>query len=208
MRKTILFFVITIIVWFLFTCTAYAWLLYSKPEFRGRVIDAESRQPIEGAVVVVLYEKWEFGGPGGGNTLPMDAKETLTDKNGEFYFPSYRTMIGPLSKVSDVSFIIFKPGYMSVDGMGIINFPDEKYFSIKKDMLGKEGEIKYVNTNFAYPEPVTWKGLMGIVKLKRGEHDPSTPTDYRPNEWSDKLPLLFKALNIDRKNKGYEGEIK
>ena len=36
--------------------------LYSKPEFRGRVIDAETKQPIEGAVVVVLYEKWQFAG--------------------------------------------------------------------------------------------------------------------------------------------------
>ena len=81
-----------------FSASAYSWPLYSKPEFRGRVIDAETKQPIEGAVVVVLYKKWEFGGPGGGNTLPFDAKETLTDKNGEFYFPSYRTVIGPLSR--------------------------------------------------------------------------------------------------------------
>ena len=114
-----------------FTSQAFAWLIYNKPEFRGKVIDAETKQPVEGAVVVVLYEKWEFGGPGGGNTLPMDAKETMTDNMGEFYFPSYKTMIGPLSRASEVSFIIFKPGYMAVNRIDKINIPEENYFSIK-----------------------------------------------------------------------------
>jgi hypothetical protein len=101
---------------------------------------------------------------------------------------------------------------MSVDGMGIINFPDEKYFSIKKDMIGKEGTIKYVETRYGYPKTVIWKGLMGIVELKRAitkedflQGSPGAPSgEYRSN----KLPLLFKAINEDRKNRGLEGEIK
>jgi hypothetical protein len=211
-KKSVIFIILTIVLWFAYSTTAYAWLYYSKPEFRGRVIDAETKQPIEGTVVVVLYEKWEFGGPGGGNTLPMDAKETLTDKNGEFNFPSYRTLIGPLSRENDVSFIIYKPGYMSLDGMGIISFPDEKYFSSKKDMIGKEGTIKYVETRYGYPKTVIWKGLMGIVELKKPktredflQGSPGAPSpDYRSN----RLPLLFKAINEDRKNRGWEDEIK
>ena len=211
MKKSAIFIILTIVVWFAYSATAYAWLYYSKPEFRGKVIDAETKQPIEGTVVVVLYEKWEFGGPGGGNTLPMDAKETLTDKNGEFYFPSYRTLIGPLSREGDVSFIIYKPGYMSVDGMGIINFPDEKYFSIKKDMLGKEGTIKYVETRYAYPKTVTWKGLMGIVEMKSAKTReekllaiPSPPTDYTSKE----LPLFIKIINEAGNNLGLKGGYK
>ena len=211
MKKSVIFIILTIVVWFAYSATAYAWLYYSKPEFRGKVIDAETKQPIEGTVVVVLYEKWEFGGPGGGNTLPMDAKETLTDKNGEFYFPSYRTLIGPLSREGDVSFIIYKPGYMSVDGMGIINFPDEKYFSIKKDMLGKEGTIKYVETCYAYPKTVTWKGLMGIVEMKSAKTReekllaiPSPPTDYTSKE----LPLFIKIINEAGNNLGLKGGYK
>lgn len=180
---------------------AFAWLVYAKPEFRGKVIDAETRQAIEGAVVVVLYEKWEFGGPGGGNTLPMDAKETLTDKEGEFYFPAYKTMIGPLSKVSEVSFIIFKPSYMSVTRIDGSNIPEEKYFTIEKEKVGKEGEITYIDR---WERNWTFKGQLGIVELKKGERDPLTPTDYRSKE----LPLLFNALNEDRRNRGYKGELK
>ena len=133
---------------FSFSTSAYSWLLYSKPEFRGRVIDAETKQPIEGAVVVVLYEKWEFGGPGGGSARPFDAKETMTDKNGEFYFPSYTTIIGPLSRNDRADFIIFKPGYRAIsstEGIEGRKVSDEKYFAIDKDMVGKEGEIRYID---------------------------------------------------------------
>lgn len=177
------------------------WLLYSKPEFRGRVIDKETRAPVEGAVVVVLYEKWEFGGPGGGNTLPMDAKETLTDQNGEFLFPAYRTLIGPLSRVSEVSFIIFKPGYKSITRIEGTNIPDEKYFSIKRDMIGRDGEIKYADHFGAL---IKWRGIMGIVDLQKGDRSATSPPGFR----SDKLPLLYKAINEDRRNRGLEGEIK
>ncbi len=205
--KVILSLSLMIIGCFSYATSAYSWLLYNKPEFRGGVIDAETKQPVEGAVVVVLYEKWEFGGPGGGNTFPIDAKETLTDKAGDFYFPSYKTLIGPLSRVSNVSFIIFKPGYMSINRIKGIEIPDEKYFAIKQDMIGKEGEIKHVDTRFAEPVTYTWKGLMGIVELKKAKtYDerrkgvPSTPTGYTAKD----LPLIFKAITDDRKDRGLE----
>jgi hypothetical protein len=73
----------------------------------------------------------------------------------------------------------------------------EDYFSA--DEAGKEGEL-----HVKQGKPASYKGPMGIVELKRGEKDPSTPTDYR----SDKLPLLFKAMNEDRRNRGYKGELK
>jgi len=71
-------------------------------------------------------------------------------------------------------------------------------------MIGKEGEIKYVNTRLYDPDTVTWKGLMGIVELKKGERYPSTSADYRSN----KLPLLYEAINEDRRNRGYRGDVK
>ena len=55
--KMILFLSIVTLVCFSLLTSAYSWPIYSKPEFRGRVIDAETKQPIEGAVVVVLYEE-------------------------------------------------------------------------------------------------------------------------------------------------------
>lgn len=203
--KMILLLLMMAIVCFSFPTSAYSWLFYSKPEFRGRVIDAETKQPIEGAVVVVLYKKEPMiGGPGGPSPYVFEAKETLTDKNGEFYFPSHRTIIGPLSRNDRAEFIFFKPGYKAISDFDMIEgvkISKERYFAIEKDMVGKEGEIEEIDD---WETLHTYKGPLGIVELKRGEHDPSTPTDYR----SEKLPLLFKALNEDRRNRGYKGELK
>jgi hypothetical protein len=204
MKKSVIFIILMIVILFAYSTTACAWIYYGKPEFRGKVIDAQTKTPIEGAVVVVIYMKHEFiSGPGGGSTVPMNAKETLTDKNGEFYFPSYRTMSSPLTLEDRSEFIFFKPGYKSIESLyGFkIEIPDEKYFAIEKGMVGKEGEIKHSDT---YGTVHTYKGPLGIVELERGEYDPLIYPEYR----SSKLPLLFKALNIDRRNRGYEGELK
>lgn len=202
-KRVIAVVVMLFIILYIYACSP--WPLYTKPAFCGRVIDAWTKKSIEGAVVVVLYKVYPIiSGPGGGSASVMKVKETLTDKKGEFYFPEYITLIGLNSEKEDTEFIIFKPGYEAVNGMGIMNFPDERYFSIEKNMIGKEGTIKYVDTSFTFPATFTWKGLMGIVELKIGENDPSTPTDYRSKE----LPLLFKAMNEDRRIRGYEGMLK
>ncbi|KUG23357.1 hypothetical protein ASZ90_006849 [hydrocarbon metagenome] len=209
MNKIILLSLIVLTVCLCFSSSAYAWLYYSKPDFRGRVIDAQTRQPIKDAVVVVLYYKYEFGWPGGGSSVPMNAKETLTDNKGEFYFPSYKTMISPLSGGSYADFIIFKPGYKAIDNLnGLpINIACEKYFAIKQDMIGKEGEIKYVERDTVY----SYKGPLGIVKLERAltrkerlDTMPSPPTNYTSKE----LPMLIKILNEEDKNLGLKGEYK
>ena len=211
MKKSVIFIILTTVLWFAYSTTAYAWLYYSKPEFRGKVIDAQTKTPIEGAVVVVIYMKHEFiSGPGGGSTVPMNAKETLTDKNGDFYFPAYRTMSSPLTLEDRAEFIFFKPGYKAIDDLnGLpIKIPYEKYFAIKKDMVGKEGEIKHSDT---YGTVHTYKGPLGIVELERATTReeklrtmPSPPTDYTSKE----LPLFIKILNEEDKNLGIEGEYK
>jgi hypothetical protein len=192
-----LFFIITIIIWLSFTCTSYAWLVYHKPEFRGRIIDAETKAPIEGAVVVVVYYEHDIvGGPGGGNSSVIKAKETLTDKKGEFYFSTYTTLTGPNSRESYAEFIIYKPGYMSDSSPAGDRVIAEKFFST--GVIGEEGVLH------SQYSTKPWKGILGIVELKKGKKDPLIPYDYRSKE----LPLLFKALNEERRNRGYKGELK
>lgn len=178
-----------------------AWLIYGKPEFRGRIIDAETKEPIEGVVVVVVYKDHTIvGGPGGGGTSVIKAKETLTDKKGEFYFPAYTTLMGPNFKESYVNFIIFKPG--SSDYSPALNlYTREKFFSV--DVIGKTGEIH----DDTILNGETWKGVLGVVEMKKAKtYDerrmavPSTPDDYTSKE----LPFLFKAIRDDRKERGLE----
>lgn len=181
--------------------TSQAVGLYKKPEFRGRIIDAETKQPIEGAVAVALYDKTPLiGGPGGPNDYIFHAEETLTDNKGEFRLPAYSTFL-IFSENVFVMFIFYKPGYMANYGpLNIKPILIESYFS-----AGKVGEVSEIEGGtFEKGSYIKWKGPLGIVELKKGERDPSIPTDYRSNQ----LPLLFKSMNEDRRNRGYKGELK
>lgn len=104
-----------------------SWLIFHKPEFRGKIVDIETNDPIEGAIVVVIYRKEEIGI---GDTVDIDigAREALTDRNGEFAIPSYTTVISPLSWSIPAQFIIFKSGYYCTGPIGL-----EKEFSSTKE---------------------------------------------------------------------------
>jgi hypothetical protein len=52
-----------------------SWLIYHKSEFKGKVTDAETKQPIEGAVVVAKYFKHPIiTGPAGGSASIIHIK--------------------------------------------------------------------------------------------------------------------------------------
>jgi len=124
---------------FVFLCSsAYA------ATFKGRVIDAETKEPIEGAVVVAkwLKERATIAGP----SLELkDVKEALTDKNGEWVIKGPRgrsggdittifTFLTGIYYTKAPEFIIFKPGYCSWPaGFGI---------EVCKGKIKKEGDVK------------------------------------------------------------------
>ncbi|MBA3036076.1 MAG: carboxypeptidase-like regulatory domain-containing protein [Desulfobacterium sp.] len=195
MKKIILLFITMAIIGFAFTSYAHAGLYYSKPEFRGRVIDAETKEPIEGAVVVVLYSKcFLIGNPGGPNPHIIKAKETLTDKNGEFYISSYFALT-PLSEDSGTQFIFYKPGYKSIEKIKATDLPDDKYFGIEKDMIGKEGEIKNIDM---FDNLETWEGILGIVELEKANYSKTMSVGHISDEFGPKeLPLFYKAKEED-----------
>lgn len=90
--------------------------------YSGRVINADTKEPIEGAIVVAYWLE-ATKTLAGDDTRLKDVKETLTDKEGKW------SIIGPehegrsfirfiLSffggyKTREPSFIVFKPGYCS-----------------------------------------------------------------------------------------------
>jgi hypothetical protein len=91
--------------------------------FKGRVIDAVTKEPIAGAVVVATWAE-EMATPTGATSRLKDVKEVLTDKNGywEIEGAKGRYMGDATAIVSFLTgtyytkppeFIIFKPGYCS-----------------------------------------------------------------------------------------------
>jgi len=80
--------------------------------YSGKVINAETKEPIEGAAVLAVFFTEEYG-PAGAIIRFADAIETVTDKNGEFIIPAHRvTAFRPLQGWDKFGyFTIFKPGY-------------------------------------------------------------------------------------------------
>ena len=68
---------LVLIVWGSICSSAYA------ATFKGKVIDADTREPIEGAVVVAVWHE-ATSTISGESTRLKDVEECLTDKNGEW----------------------------------------------------------------------------------------------------------------------------
>lgn len=114
LNDRLILFLLALTLFFNTSLSHAGWLIYHKPEFKGKVINAETKEPIEGAVVIAFYKKYPIiSGPAGGSASIIKIKETLTDNKGEFYFPPYTTVIQPLAEEWHTNFIIYKPGYSS-----------------------------------------------------------------------------------------------
>jgi len=100
------------------------WVVYHEQSFKGRVIDAETKEPIEGAVVVAQYHSNVLG-PASSHSTLIDVQEALTDGKGEFFIPSKTKIIYPLSVGDDTSFLVWKPGYKKEDIWGGYFFAKE-----------------------------------------------------------------------------------
>lgn len=96
---------------------SHAWLIYHKPAFHGKIIDTETKEPIEEATIRIIYFKEVFGFADSAS-MYLDEKEVLTDKHGEFYVPPYRTIIlNPLAWFGgDSTFEVYKSGYAGYSG--------------------------------------------------------------------------------------------
>ncbi len=63
-------------------------IVHNYDSYYGKIIDAETKEPLEGAAVLAVYYTQQYG-PAGSVSHYLDAKETLTDKTGEFKIPSF-----------------------------------------------------------------------------------------------------------------------
>ncbi|MBM4333269.1 MAG: carboxypeptidase regulatory-like domain-containing protein [Deltaproteobacteria bacterium] len=172
------------------------WLIFHEKSFRGKVIDAETKEPIEGAVVVVQYHI-NMLGPTGMHTTLADVQEALTDHKGEFFIPSKTMMINPLSVGDETSFLVWKPGYKRKDIWGGYFFAKEPGSVENRPAHTEKGlELKPMKL-----------GLVELDKFKTCEerlHGMPSPV----GDLDNKQPKLIRVINEERKHLGLEGELK
>lgn len=182
---------------------SHGWMIYYEGSFRGKVIDVETKKPIEGAVVVAVYHIRLFGPilPIFAGTEVADVQEVITDSKGDFFIPSniffypWPTTFGG----EYTGFIIFKPGYASYSG--------------SNDCLSG-GVCKEAEFPWLYNQQLKFKigsGLVELPKLKTREErlDSLRSANLHGEVPWKKIKNLMHSINEEYKKLGitpYEEE--
>jgi hypothetical protein len=157
----------------------------------GRVVDAVTGEPIEGAVVVYLWELSKIMTMGGGYAARY---EGTTDKDGAYFIPAQRGKRDSiLEGVYPDSVIIYKNGYAGYKMQGGRDKGGRSYGYPGKDQKHRKR-----------------RNLVKLYPLKSGE------SHYKHMGWigteisaiaggEKRLPLLRKALEEERKLADAEG---
>jgi hypothetical protein len=169
---------------------------YHEQVFKGTILDTDTKQPIEGAVVVVEYKKAALGLAPEAMSSIINVRETLTDKEGNFNIASYTTLLRPLSWKIPTWVIIFKPGYISL-------VTGESYFTGE--------ETKEIEVPWSWSKELKYRLRPGIVELpkvrtkeerKNSEQEASMYGPFGPDVEPKELPLFYQLLEKERSS-GY-----
>ncbi len=133
--------------------------------YYGKLVDAETKQPLEGAVILADYYTWLYASPGGPAVYFLDAQEAVSDKNGGFRIPSLNAFaFRPLSTFnSEPGITIFKPRYKCYDGQLI----EDQYQTIELREL-KSTKERIRNTD-CYPTIVPEKKMRKYIQIVNSE---------------------------------------
>jgi hypothetical protein len=151
--------------------------------YEGRVIDVDTGEPIEGIVVLGEWTR-EHITPGGAVSEYYDARETVTDKNGEFSIPGQGVLI--VSNVTPMKVLIFKAGY---------EYLHTTWLGLKIDVILRQR--------------VKWEGNKAIIPLKtitmeERRTDPLYPPTPPTEAPLGKVRLMLREINKDLLINGFD----
>jgi len=161
--------------WFVFLCL-HSILLSScyaariDGPYRGRVIDADTREPIEGVVVLGTWDR-EYPTAAGAIHKFYDARETVTDKNGDFEIKGLGVLV--MSNITPMNVLIFKVGYTR---FGLMTW-NELIRTVK------------VEDN---------RAVVRLKKLTMEEREKQGSISYPTEVPEEKAKLMLKEINKDR----------
>lgn len=142
--------------------------------YKGKVIDADTGEPIEGAVVLGTWYTVSHTVAGGVHSY-YNARETSTDKSGEFSIPGMGLRI--MSNLEPMNFLIFKSGYEYIG--------PAHWESLKVDEL--------------LSKKIKWEGNKPIIPLKKltmeQRRKQGTPSISSEAQESKKTPLFIREIN-------------
>jgi len=170
-----------------------ATLYYSDGPWSGKVIDAETKEPIEGAVVVAVWKKI-YSTLTGDSSYFFDAIETITDRTGNFSISNFKAvnMTPVIARIEGPRFTIFKPAYST--------FPGYKYFH----KYFPHSPLKVDSDTLA---ELFKKGVvieLSILKTKEERLDAQSEARPLGDIPDEKIPNLLNLINTERRNLGLD----
>jgi hypothetical protein len=182
-KMRILFLTITVFSLIVTNAFSFDFLYHSDGPYRGKVVDLETGEPIEGAVVAAVW------------TLThrfCDAKETVTDKNGEFILPKgWCFSFWPFTEIDYPEVVVFKPGYLGYEPLGS-TFEEKK--ARMPGFTGHEFQNKKEYNIIR----------LGRPKTRMERELTQSHAQIFTDECYDKLPILLKMINEERRNLGLD----
>lgn len=192
---------------------------YSAEPITARVVDAETKQPIEG-VNIVAHWQLEGGLEGGNNVGQMMVMEAVTDANGKFSFPAWGPKEMPIGlpwyhanarlKNMDPEILLFKSGYESLrllNSKPLDKIKDKTPFVRTSDWNGKMVEMKRFRGSLKeYAENLdrAGNGLMGSLYYATAFEYCADPLEGKGCtgrgicEWKN-IPLMIVAIGKQTK---------
>ena len=162
----------------LFTSGCVQYIARYDGLYEGKIVDAETRVPIEGVVVLGVWYK-EAPTVAGAVSSYYDARETITDGNGDFKIPGKGLKI--LSDVGAMNVLIFKSGY---EYIGL--WPWETFRNMEKILW--EGE----------------KAIIPLRKLTMAERRESATFPHDAGTPEEKAKMMIEEMRKERKERGLD----
>ena len=175
------FLIMCFIMGYLIFTSGCGFIAWRDGPYKGRVIDAETGQPLEDVVVLGVWYK-ELPSPGGTVGSYFDAQETVTNKNGDFEVKGVGLQI--FSTVSRMHVLIFKAGHEYIDVPWVSFQIDE--------MLKKK---------------IVWEGKKAIIPLRKlmmEEREKQGSPDFPAQISPEKMKLMLNEINKDRTERGLD----
>jgi len=182
---------------------AHAQIVSMKPHFsgetRGRVVDADTGQPIEGAVVVGRWEWLTFirtrsGGHNSNEGEAVHVGEALTDRDGRFAIPRWGPKVKASGEMADnvPTLLVFKSGYEP----------------LRQESTAKDAPP--IRLKKAMAEPMVY--AQRIAEFQEGVGDAKDTRiwrnglTWRRNEDAASMPRMILALHREKERLGPDGE--
>jgi hypothetical protein len=162
--------------------------------WKGKILDVETKEPLEGAVVLAVWER-VYRTPAGANSYFYEAKETVTDKAGEFEIPSYTpiNLLPLISYMRGPAFTIFKPGHGSLNSLALGGFlTGEKLDEQTLEIRGRR--YRFTRGIIELPALGTREERL---KMLPGSSDPFRDQYEKKKKYMEQLNEERKELGLD-----------